>query len=133
MRDFLLDANDRAFREEVRAFLARELAPRAAAIEDDDDWNAVKAVVAALGAAGYLRLMFADLYRGSLARPGITHATILSEEASALSYAFETTIATALSCAYPLHRHARERLVERERALGTQFLGRLTHAQLFEP
>jgi alkylation response protein AidB-like acyl-CoA dehydrogenase len=108
MRDFLLEAHDRAFREEVRAFLARELAPRAAAIEDHDDWSAVKAVVAALGAAGYLRLMFADLYRGSLARPGLTHATILSEEASALSYAFETTIATALSCAYPLHRHARD-------------------------
>ena len=97
MRDFLLEAHDRAFREEVRAFLARELAPRTAAIEDHDDWSAVKAVVAALGAAGYLRLMFADLYRGSLARPGLTHATILSEEASALSYAFETTIAFSSS------------------------------------
>jgi alkylation response protein AidB-like acyl-CoA dehydrogenase len=106
VRDFLLDAEDRAFREDVRGFLARELAPRAAAIEDHDDWEAVKAVVAALGAAGYLRLMFPDLYRGTLARPGLTHATILSEEASYLNYAFETTIATALSCAYPLHRHA---------------------------
>ena len=106
MRDFILDASDRAFRAEVRELLARELAPRAAAIENDDDWNAVRAVVAALGAAGYLRLMFAELYRGSLAKPGVTHATILSEEASAINYAFETTIATALSCAYPLHRHA---------------------------
>ena len=113
MRDFLLDAEDRAFREEVRAFLARELAPRAAAIEDHDDWHAVKSVVAALGDAGYLRLMFPDLYRGSLARPGLTHATILSEESSALSYAFETTIATALSCAYPLHRHACETVRDR--------------------
>jgi alkylation response protein AidB-like acyl-CoA dehydrogenase len=106
MRDFLLDSHDRAFREEVRGFLSRELAPRAAAIEDHGDWNAIKAVVAALGSAGYLRLMFPDLYRGPLARPGLTHATILSEEASAINYAFETTIATALSCAYPLHRHA---------------------------
>ena len=106
MRDFILDAGDRAFREEIRAFLARELAPRAAAIEDRDDWEAIKAAVAALGGAGYLRLMFPDLYRGSLAKPGLTHATILSEEASAINYAFETTIATALSCAYPLHRHA---------------------------
>ena len=113
MRDFLLDAEDRAFRDEVRAFLARELAPRAAAIEDHDDWDAVKSVVAALGDAGYLRLMFPDLYRGSLARPGLTHATILSEESSALSYAFETTIATALSCAYPLHRHACETVRDR--------------------
>jgi alkylation response protein AidB-like acyl-CoA dehydrogenase len=106
VRDFLLDGADRAFREEVRRFLADELAPRAAAIEEHDDWDAIKAVVAALGAAGYLRLMFPDLYRGPLAKPGLTHATILSEEASYLNYAFETTIATALSCAYPLHRHA---------------------------
>ena len=106
MRDFILDAGDRAFRAEIRTFLARELAPRAAAIEDRDDWDAIKAAVAALGGAGYLRLMFPDLYHGSLAKPGLTHATILSEEASAINYAFETTIATALSCAYPLHRHA---------------------------
>ncbi len=106
MRDFLLDASDRAFRAEARDFFARELAPRAAAIEDRDDWNAIKDVVAALGSAGYLRLMFADLYRGPLVKPGLTHATLLSEEAAAINYAFETTIATALSCAYPLHRHA---------------------------
>ncbi len=108
MRDFLLAPEDRAFRDEVRGFLARELAPRASAIEERDDWEAIRSVVAALGDAGYLRLMFADLYHGSLARPGLTHATILSEEASAINYAFETTIATALSCAYPLHRHASE-------------------------
>lgn len=110
MQDFLLDDTDRAFRSEVRAFLQRELAPRAADIEDRQDWNAVKAVVRSLGRAGYLRLMFADLYRGSLDKPGITHATILSEEAAAINYAFETTIATALSCAYPLHRHASGRV-----------------------
>ena len=113
MHDFLLAAPERAFREEVRDLLARELAPRTAAIEDGDDWNAIKAVVLALGRAGYLRLMFPDLYRGSLVRPGLTHATILSEEASALNYAFETTIATALSFAYPLHRHASAALRER--------------------
>lgn len=106
MRDFILNDSDRAFRAEVRDFLTRELAPRAAAIEDHDDWDAVKAVVRALGEAGYLKLMFRDLYRGSLAKPGVTHATILSEEAATINYAFETTIATALSCAYPLHRHA---------------------------
>src|SRR3546814_8616475 len=87
-------------------FLQDELAPRAQAIEDRRDWDAVKAAVRALGSAGYLRLMFADLYRGPLERPGLTHATILSEEAAYLNYAFETTIATALSCAYPLHRPA---------------------------
>jgi alkylation response protein AidB-like acyl-CoA dehydrogenase len=106
VRDFLLNDEDRAFRAEVRAFLKDELAPRAAAIEDRDDWTAIKHVVRTLGEAGYLKLMFADLYRGKLARPGLTHATILSEEAAYLNYAFETTIATALSCAYPLHRYA---------------------------
>ena len=113
MRDFILDAEDRAFRQEIRAFLARELAPRAADIEDRDDWNAIKSVVAALGSGGYLRVMFRDLYRGPLTKPGLTHATILSEEASAINYAFETTIATALSCAYPLHRHATAPVRER--------------------
>lgn len=103
--DFVLDPEDRAFRAEARAFFARELGPRAAAIEADEDWEAVRAVVRATGRAGYLTLMFGDLYRGELQRPGLTHATLLSEEAATLSYAFETTIATALSCAYPLHRH----------------------------
>lgn len=113
MRDFVLSDNDRAFRAEVRDFLAAELAPRAAAIETDRDWNAVKAAVRALGEAGYLRLMFRDLYRGPLTDPGLTHATILSEEAAYLNYAFETTIATALSCAYPLHRYATPAVRER--------------------
>ena len=126
MRDFLLDAADRDFRAEVRDFLARELAPRAAAIEDSDDWEAIKAVVRALGQAGYLKLMFRDLYRGSLAEPGLTHATILSEEAAAINYAFETTIATALSCAYPLHRHASPSI--RERYLANIVDGRMIGA-----
>lgn len=110
MRDYLLDDADRAFRADVRDFLLRELAPRAADIEDRQDWVAVKQVVRSLGEAGYLRLMFPDLYQGVLEKPGLTHATILSEEAAYLNYAFETTIATALSCAYPLHRHASEAL-----------------------
>ncbi len=113
MRDFVLDDQDRAFRAQARDILRRELLPRAAAIEDHDDWNAIKTVVRALGEAGYLKLMFADLYRGSLSKPGLTHATILSEEAAYINYAFETTIATALSCAYPLHRHATAPVRER--------------------
>lgn len=112
MRDYLLDQTDRAFRDEIRGFLTRELAPRAAAIEDRQDWSAVKDVVRALGSAGYLRLMFPRLYTGTLTKPGLTHATILSEEAAYLSYAFETTIATALSCAYPLQRYASQAVQE---------------------
>lgn len=113
MRDFLLDDEGRAFRAAARDFLARELAPRVQAIEQHDDWASIKAVVRALGEAGYLTLVFGDLYRGPLAAPGLTHATILSEEAAYLNYAFETTIATALSCAYPLHRHAAPAVRER--------------------
>ncbi|MEO8738206.1 MAG: acyl-CoA dehydrogenase [Casimicrobiaceae bacterium] len=113
MRDFLLDEHDRRFRAEVREVLRRELLPRAAAIEEGDDWNAITAVVRALGEAGYLKLMFKDLYQGPLAKPGLTHATILSEEAAYINYAFETTIATALSCAYPLQHHATPAIRER--------------------
>lgn len=113
MKDFLLTDEDRQFRAQARDFLQRELAPRAAAIEDSEDWDAVKAVVRALGEAGYLKLMFRDLYSGALASPGLTHTTILSEEAAAINYAFETTIATATSCAYPLHRHAQPAVRER--------------------
>jgi len=126
MRDYILTAADRAFRAEVHDFLERELAPRAAAIEDRDDWEAIKAVVGALGQAGYLKLMFRDLYRGSLTEPGLTHATILSEEAASINYAFETTIATALSCAYPLHRHATPTI--RERYLADIVDGRMVGA-----
>jgi len=113
VRDFLLNDEDRAFRAEVRHFLGRELEPRARAIEVDEDWEAVKAAVRALGQSGYLSLMFPDLYRGELTDPGLTHATLLSEEAASVNYAFETTIATALSCAFSLHRHADAALQER--------------------
>ena len=113
MRDFFLTDDDRAFRAEIRAFLDAELAPSAPAIERDEDWEAVRRVVRALGAAGYMKLMFRDLYDGPLSAPGLTHATMLSEEAAYLNYAFETTIATALSCAYPLHAHATPAIRER--------------------
>jgi alkylation response protein AidB-like acyl-CoA dehydrogenase len=113
MRDFLLGDEDRAFRAEVRELLARELAPRARAIEEDGDWDAVRAAVRALGEAGHLELMFPDRYAGPLRRPGLIHATLLSEEAAAVNYAFETTIATALSCALPLSRHATPEVRER--------------------
>ncbi|PAP98654.1 acyl-CoA/acyl-ACP dehydrogenase (plasmid) [Mesorhizobium mediterraneum] len=113
MRDFFLTHEDRAFRAEVRTFMSRELAPKVNLIERDQDFSAQLALVRVLGQAGYLKLMFPDLYRGALPKPGLTHAVIVSEEAAYLNYAFETTIATALSCAYPIHRFARESLRER--------------------
>ncbi|CDX30504.1 Acyl-CoA dehydrogenase domain protein [Mesorhizobium plurifarium] len=113
MRDFFLTDEDRAFRADVRTFMSCELAPKVDSIERDQDFSAQMAIVRALGQAGYLKLMFPDLYRGALPKPGLTHAVIVSEEAAYLNYAFETTIATALSCAYPIHRFARESLRER--------------------
>lgn len=111
--DFLLDPDDRAFRAAVRELLARELAPRASAIEVDTDWEDIKAVVRAVGSAGLLALMFGDRHRGPLMNPGLVHATLLSEESAALSYAFETTIASGLSCAYAVDRHAPPAVRER--------------------
>jgi len=103
MRDFLLTESERAFRIELRDFLACELLTSAQAIEDDD-WDAVRRVVRAVGEAGYLRLMFPDLYRGPLEHPGLTHATMVSEEAAYLNYAFETT--TLRPDPMPRHRSA---------------------------
>jgi alkylation response protein AidB-like acyl-CoA dehydrogenase len=122
MRDFLLGDEARAFRADVRELLARELAPRARAIEDDGDWDAIRAAVRALGEAGYLELMFPERYSGPLRQPGLIHATLISEEAAAVNYAFETTIATALSCALPLHHHATPEV--RERFLPGMLAGR---------
>jgi alkylation response protein AidB-like acyl-CoA dehydrogenase len=113
VRDFLLDDEDRAFRAAAREFLARELAPRAPAIETDGDWDAIEAAIGALGEAGYLTVMFPELYRGALSHPGLTHATLLSEEAAAVNYAFESTVASALSCALAVHRHAGPALRDR--------------------
>jgi alkylation response protein AidB-like acyl-CoA dehydrogenase len=104
----LLSEADEALQMQMRAFLECELAPRALAIEGRQDWDALKAAVRAVGAAGYLRLMFRDQYQGPLADPGLTHAVLLSEEAAYVNYAFETTLASALSCAYALHGHGSE-------------------------
>ncbi|MCB1972045.1 MAG: acyl-CoA dehydrogenase family protein [Geminicoccaceae bacterium] len=113
MHDFFLTDDDRAFRAEVRSVMRRELGTRLDRIEHDRDFSAQLDVARVLGEAGYLKVMFRDLYKGNLARPGLTHAVIVSEEAAYLNYAFETTIATALSCAYPIHAHARPALRER--------------------
>lgn len=102
MRDFLLSDSDREFRARAHELLARELGPRARRIEDERDWGAVMHVLGALGEAGYLELMLGDGHE----QRGLTQTTLLSEEAAFLSYAFESTFATTLSCAYPLHLHA---------------------------
>ena len=85
MHDFFLSDEDRAFRAEVRDFLAGELAPCVDAIERDQDFSSQLHVARALGEAGYLKVMFRDLYKGSLSKPGLTHAVIVSEEAAYLN------------------------------------------------
>ena len=122
MHDFFLNDEDRAFRAEVRAVMQRELGSRVDRIEREQDFNAQLEVARALGEAGYLEVMFKDLYKGPLTKPGLIHAVIVSEEAAYLNYAFETTIATALSCAYPIHAHATPAL--RERYLSSILEGR---------
>jgi alkylation response protein AidB-like acyl-CoA dehydrogenase len=64
VRDFLLSDEDRAFRAELRDFLAGELQPRHSAIEDRADWGTVRDALRAVGQAGYLKLMFPDRYDG---------------------------------------------------------------------
>lgn len=113
MRDFLLTDVDRAFRVKAHELFARELAPRARAIEDELDWDAVKHVLRALGEAGYLELMFGANSGEGHEQPGLTHTTLLSEEAAFVNYAFESTFATTLSCAYPLHLYAAPAVRER--------------------
>jgi alkylation response protein AidB-like acyl-CoA dehydrogenase len=108
MKDFLLNAEDKAFRAEVREFMIRVLEPASYKIEADESWLDVMRVVDQLGDTGYMKVMFPDLYDGPLTAPGLAHAAILSEEAAYLNYGFETTIATAISCAYPLHQFAKD-------------------------
>ena len=113
MHDFFLTDEDRAFRAEVRAMMQRELGSRVDRIERERDFTAQLEIARALGEAGWLKVMFRDLYKGLLENPGLIHAVIVSEEAAYLNYAFETTIATALSCAYPIHAHATPALKDR--------------------
>ncbi|MGH2915944.1 MAG: acyl-CoA dehydrogenase family protein [Solirubrobacteraceae bacterium] len=121
-RDFLLTPDERALRAQVGELLDRELAPVAAAIEERDDWQALAGAARALGAAGHLRHMFEPGEH----RAGLTRQTIVSEEAAFRSYAFETTIATSLSCAFALDRHATAAV--RDRHLDGLIEGRSTGA-----
>lgn len=112
MRDFLLTQEEKAFRDDAGDFLDRVLAPSVSRIEAHQDWGAVKEAVREVGRDGYLALLFPGFYPGELAHPGLTHAAIFSEASSYLSYAFESTIASSLSCAYALYRFGSERLQE---------------------
>ncbi len=129
MRDFLLDDADRAFRAEVRGFLAGELAPRVAATEEHEDWNTVRDVVRAIGEAGYLRLMFRDLYQAAMERviaefcPNIYNGYGMTEDSLSLLLHPDDALSHLGSCGKPTPaRPARGRRRERGLSPGARRL-----------
>jgi len=112
MRDFLLTDEDRVFRDKAAGRLNELLLPDVSRIEEHRDWGAVKNAVYELGRTGYLSLLFPDFYEGSLSHPGLTHATLVSEQSSYINYAFESTVASSLGCAYAINNHGDKRLQE---------------------
>ncbi|MGH9120059.1 MAG: acyl-CoA dehydrogenase family protein [Acidimicrobiales bacterium] len=86
--------------------------PRAPHIEARSDWSALREAVTAAGRAGHL----AYLLPGDGAEPAsLVKATMVAEEAAAVSYAFEATVASSLSCGVPVIRHATPAVRERWR------------------
>ena len=76
MRDFILtDERSRVSRRGCAASSCANCAARGGDRGAATTGTRSRRVVAALGEAGYLELMFRDLYRGALAEPGLTHAT----------------------------------------------------------
>ncbi|CAN5920429.1 acyl-CoA dehydrogenase family protein [soil metagenome] len=126
MYDFMLTDDERRLRGEVREFFGTALAPRALASELDAVWAPLREAVTLTGEAGYLAFLMPELHGGGRGDAGLVRATIVSQEAAAVSYAFESTIATSLSCALPIRRHAPPAV--RERWLGRLVTGRAVGA-----
>ncbi len=103
--DFLLTDEEKTFKKGVQKFFARELEPLTFEIENNKSWEAIKKAVQATGIAGYLK--------EGLNPEGLVHQTLIHECASYINYAFETTIASSLSCALPLDRHGTNIIKER--------------------
>lgn len=102
IRNPALDAGHDKLRSDVRDFFARELAPRARLIEDEQSWQAARDAVRATGQAGLLTFTLPGLHSDKTGPAGLISQTIVSEEAAYINYAFETTIASSLSCALPI-------------------------------
>jgi len=103
MRDFLLNDDELRLRDELHDFFARDLANHAKQIEAHSDWSALREAVTAAGRAGHLGY----LLPADGAPPGsLVKATMVAEEAAAVNYALEATVASSLSCAVPIMRHA---------------------------
>lgn len=108
----LTDAHAK-LRKDVRDFFCKELAPRAPLIENDQSWDAVRAAVRATGQAGFLTFTLPGLHAEKTGPAGLVSQTIVSEEASYINYAFETTIASSLSCALPIAWHGTDEMKAR--------------------
>ena len=103
MRDFLLNDDELRLRDELHDFFPRDLANQAKQIEAHSDWSALREAVTAAGRAGHLGY----LLPADGAPPGsLVKATMVAEEAAAVNYALEATVASSLSCAVPIMRHA---------------------------
>lgn len=121
MDDFLLNEAERELKHQIAEFFGQHLEPSASKIEADQDWDAIAAVVRETGRAGHLEYLFGSL--DSKQHAGLVPAVMVAEEAARVSYAFESTIASSLSAAVPIERHASPSLRQRyvpELALGRE-------------
>lgn len=103
MRDYLLNDDERRLRDQLREFFARELVPRAERIEGHSDWPSLRDAVTAAGRAGHLAYLLPGDDTGPVS---LVKATMVAEEAAAVNYATEATVASSLSCGVPVRRHA---------------------------
>jgi alkylation response protein AidB-like acyl-CoA dehydrogenase len=120
---------EQAFRDTLAAVLAREVAPRCAAIERDDDWSASRAAVRALGEAGLLGALFPKHAPQRPALVGLGAAALVSEQLAYLNYGLESGVATTLSAAFAIDRFADDAL--RQRYLPELIGGRMFGAICF--
>ncbi|MGE4200413.1 MAG: acyl-CoA dehydrogenase family protein [Vulcanimicrobiota bacterium] len=102
-----------SFRQQLRARLEGILAPRLERIERDQSWQAQTEALSELGEHGYLAMLFADSFPGAVPGRGLVATAVMSEELAYLNYAFETTVASTLSCAKTFYDYAPDGLKQR--------------------
>jgi alkylation response protein AidB-like acyl-CoA dehydrogenase len=95
------------FRERLHDFLKR-LGPKFEKVENEEDWEAQKECLHALGDKGHLRHLFPP----DEGAPNLQLQAIVAEELAYANYATETTLASSLSSAMTLRRFASDELQE---------------------
>ncbi len=105
MLSVLYTDEERAFREEVRKFAAREVAPRADEIESTREYP--RELLRRVGQAGYMGVLLPEEYGGS--GKGMVSETIIAEELSAVSPALDISRAvTSVFFSQPVLRFGTE-------------------------